>query len=1042
MYMNIKKILAVLLTLAIVLVSFPAAVSAYTTSNEPECYLAGFNSSGWSIVSGAVSFDNDAGHVVANDNNAVEVKSTAKPIDLSKGFAFQLGMLLQGDDVNSTGTKSHVILGDMRVRFVTAQATTGVQYIIQKDGAQVAIFNSGVTHQNGNAPSDELKAYSDGFFTITYNDGKVKMYNDKIKSDENPTGIITWKLNDGTYSTEVGGWENDDFISCTPEIKKEYGGPNSVHTVLSDLYLCDYDYFVSSDKPVLEKQTQVNITCIGDSITHGVGTYSGYRYYLYENLYKQGLEFNFVGPYTTDEPRLPTDYSAHSGYPGAVIGPNTTTGSRSTYDYLPQYVTGSRGTADIALVMIGHNNYFRRIDMDNMYEVYKNFLLRIFELAPDITVYCASLINNAKGISPDIEKGYTDNGLNALLPTIVAELQAEGHDARFFDLRNATKLSSKNGDFYDSDVVHPNEQGQEKMGNAWASAISAQVKEMNDAGEGSHVTRIVPTTGISLDKDEVQLTAGGFSKRVYANVEKPGATIDTVIWESSDESIATVDIDGLVTPIAEGECTITARTLSGDYTDTCKANVASSTSLTPVFTDKFSLPERWVGSGQALGTNGITISYPSSATTYDTRRHYPVQKGFKVSASYTVSGNNNSFDYYSYTSFGFGGLEMRIAYGSKQIELYHNSTLLGSWTNAYLSDKHQYDLYYYDGLVQVARDGEVLIETTVPYEELENTSPVKFYSYEYRRNAQTHSVSFETTSFNDEYYVESSPIDTDEKKNFESVLKSFDADSWTVSAENSSIINGSVNVPNDTTLVKYKSNSIDVSKGFQMQLDFNWNNYTRYYGEAVYYTIGDVTFRLRNAYDITQSRNYPLYLCVYENSVFDEETGALTAGDLIATMISDATGEINQSSDGILDFMNATYTIYYDGSKLYIKNSNLGTINFILADGSLGTGIEIDPSQFEDASIQIYKESMGNSGNMLSNFILSGRDAGGLATVQVGDLNGDYAITASDVLVFSQHLLGITSVDSINTKGDMNTDGIVDSTDLTILKMNILGMSE
>ncbi|MBQ3563850.1 MAG: Ig-like domain-containing protein [Clostridia bacterium] len=1040
--MNIKKILAVLLTLAIVLVSFPAAVSAYTTSNEPECYLAGFNSSGWSIVSGAVSFDNDAGHVVANDNNAVEVKSTAKPIDLSKGFAFQLGMLLQGDDVNSTGTKSHVILGDMRVRFVTAQATTGVQYIIQKDGAQVAIFNSGVTHQNGNAPSDELKAYSDGFFTITYNDGKVKMYNDKIKSDENPTGIITWKLNDGTYSTEVGGWENDDFISCTPEIKKEYGGPNSVHTVLSDLYLCDYDYFVSSDKPVLEKQTQVNITCIGDSITHGVGTYSGYRYYLYENLYKQGLEFNFVGPYTTDEPRLPTDYSAHSGYPGAVIGPNTTTGSRSTYDYLPQYVTGSRGTADIALVMIGHNNYFRRIDMDNMYEVYKNFLLRIFELAPDITVYCASLINNAKGISPDIEKGYTDNGLNALLPTIVAELQAEGHDARFFDLRNATKLSSKNGDFYDSDVVHPNEQGQEKMGNAWASAISAQVKEMNDAGEGSHVTRIVPTTGISLDKDEVQLTAGGFSKRVYANVEKPGATIDTVIWESSDESIATVDIDGLVTPIAEGECTITARTLSGDYTDTCKANVASSTSLTPVFTDKFSLPERWVGSGQALGTNGITISYPSSATTYDTRRHYPVQKGFKVSASYTVSGNNNSFDYYSYTSFGFGGLEMRIAYGSKQIELYHNSTLLGSWTNAYLSDKHQYDLYYYDGLVQVARDGEVLIETTVPYEELENTSPVKFYSYEYRRNAQTHSVSFETTSFNDEYYVESSPIDTDEKKNFESVLKSFDADSWTVSAENSSIINGSVNVPNDTTLVKYKSNSIDVSKGFQMQLDFNWNNYTRYYGEAVYYTIGDVTFRLRNAYDITQSRNYPLYLCVYENSVFDEETGALTAGDLIATMISDATGEINQSSDGILDFMNATYTIYYDGSKLYIKNSNLGTINFILADGSLGTGIEIDPSQFEDASIQIYKESMGNSGNMLSNFILSGRDAGGLATVQVGDLNGDYAITASDVLVFSQHLLGITSVDSINTKGDMNTDGIVDSTDLTILKMNILGMSE
>ena len=305
--MSIKRMLAVLLTLAIVLVSLPVYVSAYTDTNEAEWYLAGFNTSAWKIVSGSASFNNEAGHVVANDNNTVEVKSTAKPIDLSKGFAFQLGMVLQGDDVNSTGNKSHVILGDMRVRFVTAQSTAAVKYIIEKDGTQIATFDSGVTHENGTEPSDELKAYSDGFFTITYNDGKVKMYNDKIKSEANPTGIINWKLSDGTYTTEVSGWEVDDFASCTPEIKKEYSGPNTVHTVLSDLYLCDYDYFVDCEKPVLEKQRQVNITCIGDSITHGVGTFSGYRYYLYENLYKQGLKFNFVGPYTTNEPRLPSD---------------------------------------------------------------------------------------------------------------------------------------------------------------------------------------------------------------------------------------------------------------------------------------------------------------------------------------------------------------------------------------------------------------------------------------------------------------------------------------------------------------------------------------------------------------------------------------------------------------------------------------------------------------------------------------------------------------------------------------------------------------
>ncbi|MBQ2389753.1 MAG: dockerin type I repeat-containing protein [Clostridia bacterium] len=158
-------------------------------------------------------------------------------------------------------------------------------------------------------------------------------------------------------------------------------------------------------------------------------------------------------------------------------------------------------------------------------------------------------------------------------------------------------------------------------------------------------------------------------------------------------------------------------------------------------------------------------------------------------------------------------------------------------------------------------------------------------------------------------------------------------------------------------------------------------------------------------------------------------------------MVSDARGQINQSNSGILDFMNATYTLYYDGAKLYIKNSNLGTINFTLADGTLGTGIEIDPSQFADAGIQIFKDTMGNSGKMFSNFSLTARGAGDIVTSVPGDLNGDYTLNAADLLVFSQHLLDITTVDNIAAKGDLNADGIVDSTDLTILKMQIVGLS-
>ncbi|MEE0869362.1 MAG: Ig-like domain-containing protein, partial [Ruminococcus sp.] len=459
----------------------------------------------------------------------------------------------------------------------------------------------------------------------------------------------------------------------------------------------------------------------------------------------------------------------------------------------------------------------------------------------------------------------------------------------------------------------PNEQGQKKIGDAWAGAIADQVKEMNDAGEGNNTTKIVPTLSVCLDAKEINLTAGSYRRRLYADVQMRAATVDTVIWESSDPTVASVDIDGLVTPLAEGECTITATTLSGGFSSTCKVNVAPAVSeeneLATALKDTFTLPERWVGGGyQGLGDNGIHIWFPGqgNSTQYDTRIHYPVEKEFKLTTYYTVAGNEASFTNYTYSSFAFAGLEMRLAYGAKTIELYHNSTLLGKWTHSYEGGMREYNLHYSNGNVKVIRNNEIVVEATVPYSELPATSPVKFYSGEFNRYAQTHSIKLETINFSNEYFVESSPIDTDKKVGFEPVIDGFDADNWTVTADSSSITNGAIKAPNGTTFIKYNGNNLDVSKGFQMQLDFNWNNYTRYYGESIYYTIGDVAFRIRNAYDSTQARNYPLYLCVYENAVFNETTGAFESGDIVATMISDATGQINQSSNGILGFMNAT----------------------------------------------------------------------------------------------------------------------------------------
>ena len=80
--MNIKRMLAVLLTLAIVLVSLPVAVSAYSQYGEPECYLTDFKSSDWTVHTGSASINDNTGEIIANNNNTVRVKYEMDPHEL------------------------------------------------------------------------------------------------------------------------------------------------------------------------------------------------------------------------------------------------------------------------------------------------------------------------------------------------------------------------------------------------------------------------------------------------------------------------------------------------------------------------------------------------------------------------------------------------------------------------------------------------------------------------------------------------------------------------------------------------------------------------------------------------------------------------------------------------------------------------------------------------------------------------------------------------------------------------------------------------
>ena len=85
----------------------------------------------------------------------------------------------------------------------------------------------------------------------------------------------------------------------------------------------------------------------------------------------------------------------------------------------------------------------------------------------------------------------------------------------------------------------------------------------------------IPVTGISLDKTELTLEEGEM-EALKATIEPIGASDPTVIWASSDETVAVVS-GGVVKGLSSGTATITATTQDGGFTASCTVTVTAET---------------------------------------------------------------------------------------------------------------------------------------------------------------------------------------------------------------------------------------------------------------------------------------------------------------------------------------------------------------------------------------------------------------------------------------------------------------------------------
>lgn len=92
-------------------------------------------------------------------------------------------------------------------------------------------------------------------------------------------------------------------------------------------------------------------------------------------------------------------------------------------------------------------------------------------------------------------------------------------------------------------------------------------------------------TGVTLNKNNVTLIAGGSSYKLLPTVSPAGATDKSVTWSSSNTAVATVGADGTVKPLSKGTTIVRATTVDGAFVAeaviTVSAGVLPETGLLP-----------------------------------------------------------------------------------------------------------------------------------------------------------------------------------------------------------------------------------------------------------------------------------------------------------------------------------------------------------------------------------------------------------------------------------------------------------------------------
>ena len=126
------------------------------------------------------------------------------------------------------------------------------------------------------------------------------------------------------------------------------------------------------------------------------------------------------------------------------------------------------------------------------------------------------------------------------------------------------------------------------------------------------VAKIIPVTGVTIDRERVEMLEGE-SVKLVATILPGNATNKDISWNSSNNSVASVS-DGNVTANKAGSATITAKTVEGSFTAICQITVKHDSQNDPISFADALIKEKLVAAFDKNGDGEISYGEAAAVT--------------------------------------------------------------------------------------------------------------------------------------------------------------------------------------------------------------------------------------------------------------------------------------------------------------------------------------------------------------------------------------------------------------------------------------------